>query len=179
MATLTATLTITAALLSAWETPSLADPLPGVATYYAPGLMATVARNRGHILWAGDYRGWLQREGLVGGVALNAKGDLGRRVWLEWEGQTEGPYLAIDCAQLRHYGARLDAQRVVEVDYSTAQRLGFAGIGPRPVVVHFAPPWVHNKGCPDLLLGQSQCEPPRSISGSLTHPVYHRIREAS
>lgn len=113
------------ALALAWSSRS-PDTLHGRATYYSPGKMAQVARYRGMDL---TY--------YQGGVALNRRGDLGRVVWLEFDGAIEGPFLVVDCARRQHYKARLRAGYVVEVDAETALRHDFYGVGPIPVKVFF------------------------------------------
>jgi len=113
------------ALTLAWGSRSPQN-LEGRATYYAPGLMETVAANRGYDL-----------DGYLGGVALNRKGDLGRAVWLEWDNAVEGPFLVVDCAQERHYHLREEQNRVVEVDAATARRHWGYGVGPAPVKGYF------------------------------------------
>jgi hypothetical protein len=115
--------------LIAWLLPTSQSTIAGQATYYDPGLMEQVAANR-HM----DLTGYL------GGVALNRAGDLGRDVWLEWEdGTIQGPFLAVDCANRRHFEEREAQGYIVEVDAQTAQERGFYGVGPVDVRVHFAP----------------------------------------
>ena len=113
-----------------WTIPTADPTIAGRATHYSPGLMETVAANRG-----------ISLEGHAGGVALNRAGDLRRTVWLEWrDGSIEGPFLVVDCAQRDHFAAREDTRLIVEVDYQTADARGFAGIAPVSVTVHFLPP---------------------------------------
>ena len=100
--------------------------LEGQATYYSPTLMQQVAENRG-----------LSLEGYAGGVALNRRGDLGRVVWLEFDGAIDGPFLVVDCARKEHYDSREQRSRVVEVDAQTAMRREFYGVGPVSVKVFF------------------------------------------
>jgi len=118
---------LAAAILQPWHAPTAVDVVEGLATYYSPGLMERVAANRG-----------MELRGYAGGVALNPAGDLGRVVWLEHEGRIEGPFLVVDCAQAAHYAKRLAQNRVVEVDWETAQR--WAMRGPVPVRVWFQRP---------------------------------------
>ena len=113
------------AVALAWSSRSSGN-LEGQATYYSPTLMQQVAESRG-----------LSLEGYAGGVALNRRGDLGRVVWLEFDGVIAGPFLTVDCVQERHYQEREDQGRVVEVDAETAQRQGFYGVGPVSVKVWF------------------------------------------
>ena len=114
-----------ALLVIMWSSMSSRN-LEGQATYYSPGLMEKVAENRG-----------MDLSGYMGGVALNRKGDLGRVVWLDWGGVTEGPFLVVDCAQKAHYRVREKQFRVVEVSAEIAQKHGFYGVGPHPVTVWF------------------------------------------
>jgi len=117
-------------LPAAWSEPTPMTFLDGYATYYAPGLMEKVAANRG-----------IDLQAYLGGVALNRAGDLGRAVWLEWgPGQVEGPFLAVDCAQFKHFPERQRLSYVVEVDAGTARRHRFYGAGPVPVRVLFTEP---------------------------------------
>jgi hypothetical protein len=113
------------AMTLAWSSRS-PDTLHGQATYYSPGVMAQVAKNRGMDLTP-----------YLGGVALNRKGDLGRIVWIEFDTAIEGPFLVVDCAQEGHFPDRENQNRVIEVDAATAIRHGFYGVGPVPVKVFF------------------------------------------
>jgi hypothetical protein len=118
-----------------WETPTRADRVHGLASYYAPGVMDRVIANRG--LAYDD------------GVALNRAGDLGRQVWLLWpSGDVDGPLPVVDCAQANHYDDRLAQDRVIEVSAGLARDRGFYGVGPAPVTVLFAPPPVWDEGRP-------------------------------
>lgn len=121
-----------------WWQPSPEPVQSGWATYYNPGVMAQVVANRGYIDRPGEYQGLLASRGVVGAVALNRAGDLGRRVWLDGPGGREGPFLVLDCAQFVHYGQRLRGGRIVEVDWATAQRWGMTG--PVRVMVWFVDP---------------------------------------
>jgi len=115
------------ALLAGWSQPTDAEVIQGVATYYSDGVMRQVIDNRGL--------------GFADGVALNAKGDLGRFVWLQFDsGATLGPLPVVDCAQENHYDTREGQERVVEVSAKVAREQGFYGIGPVGVTVWFEPP---------------------------------------
>lgn len=83
-------------LLSPWKTPTPDAVVQGRAKYYDPGLMETVAANRG-----------VDLTGYVGGVSLMAHGDLYREVWVTHEGETLGPFLVIDCVERIHYDRRI------------------------------------------------------------------------
>ena len=113
-----------------WSQPTQADRIDGYATYYSPGLMRTVAENR-----------HLDLSRFKGGVALNARGDLGRVVWLEFNGEIRGPFLSIDCAQEIHYDDREAAGYIVETSAKFADEMGFYGVGPVPVIVYFQFPF--------------------------------------
>ena len=114
---------IAAVIALEWLLPSV-GPVYGLTTYYADGLIQEVAANR-HM----DLAGYLN------GVALNRRGDLGRAVWLEHDGQFYGPMLAVDCSALEDYPERLRQGYVAEIPYRLAQEWSMAG--PVPVTVHF------------------------------------------
>ena len=113
-----------------WSQPTQADRIDGYATYYSPGLMRTVAENR-----------HLDLSRFKGGVALNRKGDLGRVVWLEFDGDIIGLFLSVDCSQERHFQAREDSNYVIEVPAWLAKEIGFYEYGPYPTTVHFTFPF--------------------------------------
>ena len=126
----------TLALLALWATPTEAASIDGLATYYAPRLMQTVADNRG-----------MDLTHYAGGVALNRAGDLGRTVWIEHKGEITGPYLVVDCArrdvhfesrERKDHGDDGDKALIVEVDYRLAREWRMAG--PVPVKVWFELP---------------------------------------
>ena len=113
--------------------------MDGWATYYADGVMARVAVNRGYIHQVDEFPAFLEGRGYVGAVALNRMGDLGRSIWLERDpGEVEGPFLSLDCAALEDYGRRVKRLRIVEVDWTTSRRWGMRG--PVPVRVWFVDP---------------------------------------
>ena len=114
-----------------WTVPTGEVVLEGKATHYsAEKMAATLAYRR------------VSLAGYVGPVVLNRRGDLWRKVWLEWEdGLVEGPFLVVDCAQRGvHYEERVRKGLVVEVSEEQAARRGFAWWGPVPVRVWFADP---------------------------------------
>ena len=104
--------------------------MPGVATYYNPGVMEQVVENR---------RAWGQlgeaKSGYVGYVALRDCEDIGRVVWIWWrdEEMLEGPFLVADCASMKdwEYLERIDF--AVDVDWQTAERHDMKA--PVPVMV--------------------------------------------
>jgi len=137
------TTTLTAAIVmaaAAWATPTRDATVAGLATFYAQGVMESVAVNRGLIAETDDYGDWLRRKGLTGSVALNRAGDLGRTVWLRGPDGLEGPFMVIDCARRDHYQDRIAQGRVVEVDWDTARRWGMRGPVPVQVVFKFTAP---------------------------------------
>jgi hypothetical protein len=112
-----------------WADMTAAQILDGWGTHYSNGLMAEVARARG-----------ISLDGFAGGVALNRAGDLGRAVWLEFNGTVSGPYLSVDCARRgRDYVVREQKRYIVEIDYDLAQRWGVVG-DPFAVRVYFEAP---------------------------------------
>jgi len=112
-----------------WQTPTSTAVVTGTAAYYGDGIMDRVAANRG-----ADLSGYL------GGVAMMRAGDLGREVWLQVEGRSSwsGPYLAIDCAQRRHYRDLAAVGRVVDLGRRAWLALELPE-RPVPVVVRFGP----------------------------------------
>jgi hypothetical protein len=139
-----------AAVLVSWQEPTVVGVLEGVATYYAEGVMAHVAVHRGEIPDPALYPAFLADRGLVGAVALNRAGDLGRAVWLDGPQGIEGPFLVLDCAQRDHYEDREARGHIVEVDWATAQRWGMAG--PVAVDVYFRDPRPWSERPPEFLV---------------------------
>lgn len=126
--------------LGHWGQPTPDPILAGQATFMAPGRMAEVAVTRGYIAHPDDYPAWLDAQGLVGAVALNRAGDLGRTVWVTGPAGLEGPFLVLDCAQLAHYPAREARGLVLEVDHPTAARWGMRTFVNVVVWLAFVPP---------------------------------------
>lgn len=134
-----AAVAITATLMAWMEpTPAGVVSMTGEATYYDSGVMARVMTNRLLIDDPGEYPEWLADQDLVGAVALNRAGDLGRLVWLDGPAGIEGPFLVADCAQRAHYEDRERRGRIVEVDWATAERWRLRA--PAEVVVWFVDP---------------------------------------
>jgi len=97
--------------------------MSGCATYYSKNKMRDTAIVRGLIEKRKEYNDWLSNEGYVGCVAVYRVGDMWRDVHILWpDGTLDGPYLAIDVVQRKHYESALERNRVVEVDYQTAQQ---------------------------------------------------------
>ena len=73
------------------------------------------------------------------GCALVSCGDLGRRIWLQVNGQWIGPLTSVDCSQKRHYAANVARGRLIDLPFRlwTDLRLPLA---PVPVTVSFVPP---------------------------------------
>lgn len=94
----------------------LSSLLVGEVTYYRPGLMEEVYRNRldmGHVQPCPNC---------IGLIALEGRANVGRRAYLTRPGhKPEGPFLVVDTGAFRTPG------RVAEVDYRTARRWGMAG----------------------------------------------------
>ena len=100
----------------------------GSATYYNPGIMDEVYRNR--LAW-GQIAPCAE---CVGYVALLDADMIGQRVYLQRDGKPpEGPFLAIDTAAAGHRADLLRRGWAVDVDWPTAQRWGMRG--PIPVRV--------------------------------------------
>lgn len=86
----------------------------GAAVFYAPNVMEGTARYRGYDL--SDY---------VDGVSLMSPSDIGRVVWIKYNGVWEGPFLNVDTAQQNHMCQAIQTRgEVVEVGYRTAKRWG-------------------------------------------------------
>jgi hypothetical protein len=115
----------------AWTGPT-ALPVEGKATYYGPGVME----------WVWQYRLNLgsvpQCPDCLGPVAMMRKGDIGRKVWLQYKGQVSGPYMVVDCAGRTDFPNLTKRGLVAEVPYRLAMRWGMKG--PVNVTVLDAPP---------------------------------------
>lgn len=96
--------------------------ITGTATYYHPGVMDEVYRNRlvwGHVAPCPEC---------VGMVALLDREWIGQTVWLQRPGApVEGPFLVVDCAAAGHREALLRRGWAVDVDWQTAQRWQMRG----------------------------------------------------
>ncbi len=114
---------------SQWITPTAELEIRGRATYYAPHRFEEVLANRGIDLPPG-----------VVPVALNRRGDFGRRVWLRWPDGSLDAGLVVDCAQERHFAERERRGLVAEVPAELAGVRGFYLLGPYPVTVLFVEP---------------------------------------
>lgn len=117
------------ACVSAWCQPTDVVVEVGLGTYYSEGVMRQVAENRE-----------LAHLSLVGYVALNRAGDIGREVWIQHRGAVWGPFVVVDCAQERHFEERLRSRYIVEVPYWLAEVWGMVGVGPLPMAVWYDPP---------------------------------------
>jgi hypothetical protein len=113
----------------------LALLVAGSATFYAPGVMEDVYANR--LAW-----GHVQPcAACVGMVALMDRDTIGQLVYLQRDGlDPEGPFLVVDCANAAHLAALRARNRVVEVDFETAQRWGMQGPIPVRVLQLVTPP---------------------------------------
>jgi hypothetical protein len=85
----------------------------GPATYYAPGIMDQVVRNRGMSL-----------NGYKGAVTLMSCAHIGESVWVRRPGYGwEGPYLVVDCSQPFHMYLNTGLGHLhIEVDYDLWQK---------------------------------------------------------
>lgn len=130
-----ATLALVAATV--WTSPTVDAEIHGRATYMNPGRMQETLRNRGIEVPPGFIP-----------VALNRKGDLGRKVWVQWPPDDDHPQgqinqaLVVDCAQAQHFNARERQRLIVEVSAEVAGEHDFYLLGPMGgVTVLFANPW--------------------------------------
>lgn len=89
----------------------------GVATYYAPGVMDMVVKNRGMSL-----------KGYVDGIVTMTCGNVGDSAWIRRPGKGwEGPYLVVDCGGPRGVWAFTQYQLHIEVDYDRWIMWGSSG----------------------------------------------------
>lgn len=128
-----------ARLLTHWSqlTPAYSEPTPlpvtGLAMYYAPRVMDSVASYRERV------NNIEECEECIGRVALLRAGDIGRHVWIQvGDGVVEGPFQVLDVAGRHHIPDLLRRNWVVDVDYETAMRWGMRG--PIEVTVYAEPP---------------------------------------
>ena len=126
-----AIMALLALLIGPWVGPTDL-PASGNATYYSDGLMESVAEYR---LGIGDV---VSCKECVGYVAMMRKGDIGRKIWLNYQGRISGPWLVVDCADPRDFPSVLKREIVVEVSYALAQEWEMAG--PVSVTVLERPP---------------------------------------
>jgi hypothetical protein len=91
----------------------------GIAMYYMPGIMARVASNR-HMKMRTDVDGWA--------AVLNCS-DIGKVVVATINGHKAERYQVLDCSQPRDRARHIQLGLIIEVDYASAVRLGFAGVG--------------------------------------------------
>ncbi len=117
-------------------TPPYSEPSPlpasGLAMYYAPNVMDSVALYRERVSNIEEC------EECIGQVALLRAGDIGRHVWIQvGEGPVEGPFQVLDVAGRHHIPDLLRRNWVVDVDYETAMRWGMRG--PIEVTVYAEP----------------------------------------
>ncbi len=125
-------------------TDQTALPRTGTATYYTPGVMQAVLANR--IAW----RQVAPCPECVGYVALLRKGDIGRKVWLQYGADVVGPVLVIDCATTWDF-LRLKDWWAVDVSWEIAQRWNMQGgltvtvytTDPRPTPISPRWPWLY------------------------------------
>jgi hypothetical protein len=101
--------------------PPARQGVTGKATYYAPGVMETVYRNRLRMAQVQPC------PECVGYLAVRSCADLGRRAWVQYTGQWYGPFEIIDCAAPADLPAMVQRGRVVEVAYEWALAWGISG----------------------------------------------------
>lgn len=94
------------------------EPAPayskGNLVFYSPGMMEATA----------EYHD-LSLEGYLDGVALMSPADIGKEVWIKVGKEWKGPYLSVDCANIRDmYGVIASRGEVIEVGFQTALDLG-------------------------------------------------------
>jgi len=99
--------------------------LEGQAAYYSDGVMERTAVNRGLIDSSREYEGWLADNGYIGAVALYRDYEFCRSVFIDWGNAVDGPYVAIDVVSSSDYALGIERNRVIDVDYDTAKRVGF------------------------------------------------------
>lgn len=102
-------------------------PTSGHATYYAEGVMEAVAQRR---IRSGQIAACPE---CVGSVAMMRKGDIGRKVWLEYHDSTIGPWLVVDCADVSDFQRVVQHDLIVEIPYDLAMKLQIRG--PVPITV--------------------------------------------
>jgi hypothetical protein len=117
-------LAVLLALALAWSSPTEAPEVAGRAKIH--DRIDEAAANRG-----------MDLEGYEGGVALMARGDLGRVVWVDVGGGWTGPWLVVDVAAPEHYGGRVAQGDVVELPREAWEAWGLP-LMPVPARVRFA-----------------------------------------
>ena len=115
-----------------WRMPTVL-PVTGRATYYAEGVMERVWQYR---IQSGDVRPCKE---CIGAVAMMHSGDIGRKVWVEHDGEVLGPFIVVDCAAPQDFPALERRGIVVEVPYWLARHWKMAG--PVGVRVLDRPAW--------------------------------------
>lgn len=128
-----------------WKSYTEVPAISGCAAYYAEGRMESTAVVLGHIDKTSEYKKWLADSGYIGAVAVYRLGDKGRDVHILWpDGTIDGPYLAIDVVARNHYSLAVDKNRVVDIDYSTAEKYSMRG--PIAVTIIYDHTWLFSLG---------------------------------
>ena len=97
----------------------------GIAKFYSPGVMAQVARNR-HMKLRTDVDGYA--------AVLNCT-DVGKIVVATINGRKQERYQVLDCSQPYHRADHIRQRLIIEVDYASAVRNGFARLGKAPATI--------------------------------------------
>ncbi len=95
--------------------------------HYAPGVFAQVAANRGMRL----------RTDVDGYAAVLSCSHIGEIVKAQINGGPIERYQVLDCSAPQHRAAHIRQGLVIEVDYQSAVRNGFARLGRAPAVVYY------------------------------------------
>jgi hypothetical protein len=108
---------------------SLQSPLfrtkSGIAKYYSPGMMRTVANNRGMKL----------RSDVHGYAAVQLCSMIGRVITASINGHKVERYQVLDCSAPEDVGRHRAQGLIIEVDYASAKRNGFLRQGKAPAKV--------------------------------------------
>ncbi len=96
-------------------------PARGFATYYAPGVMEDVARYREQV---GDVS---PCPDCIGDIAMMRAGDVGRKVYLVYQGHIQGPFRVVDCSTERDFWPNILSGHIVEVPHWLAMQWGMTG----------------------------------------------------
>lgn len=99
----------------------------GHAVFYSPGVFQIVARNRGMKL----------REDVHGYAAVIDCGMIGRVIKARLNGRKLETFQVLDCSAPRDRARHQRIGLVIEVDYQSAVRNGFARLGRAPAQVYY------------------------------------------
>lgn len=136
MLTLFARTGLAATLAAVFSLPSYVSTLPaysadraqvGIAKYYSLGLFSRVAANRRMAL----------RQDVDGYAAVPDCSRIGQVVRASINGHAVERYHVLDCSAPRDLPRHRRDGLVIEVDYASALRNGFVGLGRAPAVVYY------------------------------------------